>query len=76
MRLACELEGIALCPESGACVGALADLVGRGVIEPHETTVIFNTGAAQKYVEVIETDLPRLDRDRPDWDLIERPIRA
>ena len=76
MRLACELEGIALCPESGACVGALADLVGRGVIEPHETTVIFNTGAAQKYVEVIKTDLPRLDHHRPDWDLIERPIRA
>ena len=26
--------------------------------------MIFNTGAAQKYVEAMPTDLPRLDKDR------------
>jgi hypothetical protein len=27
--------------------------------------VVFNTGAAQKYPEVVQLDLPRLDKDRP-----------
>ncbi|UCD73811.1 MAG: threonine synthase [Phycisphaerales bacterium] len=61
MRLACELEGIALCPESAFCVGVLERAVAEGEIRPDETVVIFNTAAAQKYAEVIEADLPRLD---------------
>jgi hypothetical protein len=29
---------------------------------------LFNTGAAQKYVEAIKTDVPRLDKDQAiDW---------
>jgi threonine synthase len=53
MRTVASLEGIALCPESAACVDVLAKLVERREIRRHERTVIFNTGAAQKYVEVL-----------------------
>jgi threonine synthase len=72
MRLACELEGIALCPESAACIGAVETLLERRAIRPDEQVVIFNTGAAQKYVEAIQTDLPRLDHADPDWSAVER----
>jgi threonine synthase len=60
MRLAIRSEGIALCPEAAACVDVLAGLVQRGEIRPDETVVIFNTGAAQKYVEAITVELPLL----------------
>jgi threonine synthase len=53
MRTVAALEGIALCPESAACVDVLARLVERREVRTHERTVIFNTGAAQKYVEVL-----------------------
>ncbi len=71
MRQAVAAEGIPLCPESAACVGALEALLRQGSIRPHERVVIFNTGAAQKYPEVIATELPRLDKDaRIDWEQI------
>jgi len=70
-RLATSLEGIPICPEAAACVGALESLVSRGWIQPRERVVLFNTGAAQKYVEAIRTDLPRIDLAQPlDWDRI------
>lgn len=71
LRLAVSAEGIPICPEAAACVGALAELTSRGWIKPHEQVVVFNTGAAQKYVEAIRSDLPHLDLRQPiDWDRI------
>jgi threonine synthase len=71
MRQAVAAEGIPLCPESAACVGALEALVRQGWIRPHERVVIFNTGAAQKYPEAIAAPLPRLDKNAPlDWERI------
>jgi threonine synthase len=68
LRLASSLEGIPICPETAACIGALETLVTRGWIKREERVVIFNTGAAQKYVEAIRGDLPRLDIKQPlDW---------
>ena len=61
MRLACAEEGIALCPETAVCLGALEVLLKRGAIKPDERILIFNTGAAQKYPEVTRLTLPRLD---------------
>lgn len=61
MALAARQEGIALCPESAACVGALESLVAEGWIRPHEQVVIFNTGAAQKYIEAMEVEVPRFE---------------
>ena len=68
MSDACELEGISLCPESAACIGVLQRALAEGEIKPNETIVIFNTGAAQKYVEVMKVDLPMIDHTKPiDW---------
>jgi threonine synthase len=61
MRLANGLEGIALCPEAAACLDVLDGLVKGGRVAPDEQVVVFNTGAAQKYVEAIEVELPTLE---------------
>ncbi len=61
MRLADGLEGIALCPETAACLDVLAGLVQREEVDPDEQVVVFNTGAAQKYVEAISVDLPLVE---------------
>ncbi|MCX7411064.1 MAG: threonine synthase [Planctomycetales bacterium] len=69
MHLVAASEGIAICPETAACIGALERLTRDGWIKPHERVVVFNTGAAQKYVEAMKCDLPKLDITRPiDWD--------
>lgn len=67
MRQAAALEGLSLCPESAVCLQVLQRAVAEGHVDPGETVVVFNTGAAQKYLEVMRTDLPRLDRHAVDW---------
>jgi len=68
MRLAASKEGLSLCPESAVCLGALEVLLKRGTIKPTDRIVVFNTGAAQKYPEAVNEQLPRLDVSRPvDW---------
>ena len=69
MQLVTASEGIAICPETAACIGALERLTNEGWIRPDEKVVVFNTGAAQKYVEVMRCDLPSIDITQPiDWD--------
>jgi len=65
MRLASQTEGVALCPEAATCVGVLQEAVSQGVIGPGERVVLFNTGAAQKYVEVLDVELPLIDPEGP-----------
>ena len=66
-RRGAELEGIAFAPETGACLGVLEMMVAEKAIDPAERVVVFNTGAAQKYVEVMGgSPLPRLARP-VDW---------
>lgn len=68
MHQSVAAEGIPICPESAACVLAAEQLLARDWIKRDEQVVIFNTGAAQKYVEAIATNLPRLDKNQPiDW---------
>jgi threonine synthase len=68
MHLAMKLEGIGVCPEAAACVGAIETLVAEDWIKPDERVVLFNTGAAQKYPDAMAVELPRIDKDRPiDW---------
>ena len=57
---ACALEGIGLCPEAAACLASLAELVREGWVRSDEEVVVFNTGAAQKYLEALPAALPRL----------------
>jgi threonine synthase len=48
-----RLEGISAAPEGGASLSALRKLVAEGRIAPHETVVLFNTGGALKYLDVL-----------------------
>jgi threonine synthase len=61
MRRLARAEGIAACPEGGACVAAIAALRHRGAIAPDEEVVLFNTGTGLKYLEVLR----RLDVTPP-----------
>src|SRR3982751_1237956 len=46
-------QGISAAPEGGAALTALKHLLARGVIRPRETVVVFNTGGALKYLDVL-----------------------
>jgi threonine synthase len=71
MQLAAAKEGIALCPETAVCLGALEVLLKRGTIKPTDRILIFNTGASQKYPEAVNEQLSRIDISKPiDWDKI------
>jgi threonine synthase len=65
MQRGMSREGISLCPETAVCLDCLEQLVADGRVKPDEEVVVFNTGAAQKYPEVVSLDLPRIDKDRP-----------
>ena len=64
-RMACAAEGISVCPEAAACVGAVQQLVEENWLSRQDRVVIFNTGALQKYIEVMTGELPRLDIRNP-----------
>lgn len=71
MKMGVASEGISICPETAACIGAAEKLTKDGWIRPDERVVIFNTGASQKYPEAIAAELPLLDQTKPlDWDRI------
>ena len=53
MRRIGALEGISAAPEGGAAVHALGVLIERGLIRPDHTVVVFNTGGALKYLDVL-----------------------
>jgi threonine synthase len=46
-------EGISAAPEGGAAFEAIRRLVGDGTIKPDESVVLFNTGGALKYLDLI-----------------------
>jgi len=48
-----RLEGVSAAPEGGAALAAIRRLVANGVIKPHDTVVLFNTGGALKYLGVL-----------------------
>ena len=53
MREMGRLEGISAAPEGGATLCALRVLLKRGVIRATERVVLFNTGGALKYLELL-----------------------
>ena len=68
MRFSNSKEGIAVCPETAVCLGVLDQLVSQGKVKPNERVLVFNTGAAQKYPESVNIELPKLDLSQPvDW---------
>ena len=71
MQLASVKEGLALCPETALCLGTLERLVARRIIQAEDRVLIVNTGAAQKYPEVIPEPQLRIDITKPiDWSVI------
>jgi threonine synthase len=71
MQLASVKEGLALCPETAICLGALERLVARGIIQAEERVLLVNTGAAQKYPEIIPEPLLRIDITQPiNWSAV------
>ncbi|MCH9031739.1 MAG: threonine synthase [candidate division Zixibacteria bacterium] len=72
MRLVARLEGVGMCPEATAGIGALEQLSKSGWIKPDERVLLFNTGAAQKYPHIEPRDPARVNKDKPiDWGFIE-----
>lgn len=71
MRRAAATEGISLCPEAGACLAALEKAVADGGVSADEEVLVFNTGAMQKYLEVLTSDAPVL-APPVDWAAIAR----
>jgi threonine synthase len=64
MQRVASLEGIAICPETAVCFDGLEKLCQEGRIHPDADVVVFNTGAAQKYPEVVKLSLPRIDKSK------------
>ncbi|HWG42741.1 MAG TPA: threonine synthase [Gemmataceae bacterium] len=64
MRRGMSLEGISLCPETAVCLDCLENLIAAKRIGADEEVVVFNTGAAQKYPEIVPLKLPHIDKDR------------
>lgn len=67
MRRASAAEGISICPETAVCFDVLERLVQAGEVRPEERVVVFNTGAAPKYLEALPVELPRLNKNQIDW---------
>ena len=73
MRRVIGNEGIGICPETAVCFDCLEQLKANGQVKPEEDVVVFNTGAAQKYPEVVPLDLPRIDKNKPvDYEALAR----
>ena len=53
MRVLGREEGISAAPEGAASLSAARKLVASGTIKKHETVVLFNTGGALKYLDVL-----------------------
>lgn len=70
MRRASAAEGISVCPETAVCFDVLEHLTSQGEVRPDEEVVVFNTGAATKYLEALPVNLPTLDKDALDWNQI------
>jgi len=53
MRALGSREGISAAPEGGAALHAVKVLIKDGRIKPKDSVVVFNTGGALKYLEVL-----------------------
>ena len=62
MRRSSSATGIGICPETAVCFDVLAKLIAEGKVRREEEVLVFNTGAAQKYLEALPAELPRVDK--------------
>ncbi len=61
MQHAVRTEGISICPEAAACTLAIEKLTADNRIKKSDRVVLFNTGAANKYLEAIPRNLPTIE---------------
>jgi threonine synthase len=54
MRQMGATEGISAAPEGGAALRAVKMLLSQGRMKPSDTVVLFNTGGALKYLDVLQ----------------------
>ena len=64
MQLATAREGISLCPETAVCFDVLEQLIASGQVDKNEEVLVFNTGAAQKYLEALPAHLPCIEKEK------------
>ncbi len=64
MRRASAITGISICPETAVCFDVLERLIAEKKIRRDDEVLVFNTGAAQKYLEALPPDLPRIDKEK------------
>lgn len=62
LHLIAEEEGILPCPEGATTIAAAGALRRAGWIAEDDEVVLLNTGAGNKYGDVLEVSLPVLDR--------------
>jgi threonine synthase len=55
MRRLGSQEGVSAAPEGGAALAAIERLVQSGAIGTADTVVLFNTGGALKYLDLLES---------------------
>jgi len=55
MRDIGRLEGVSAAPEGGAALHALRVLIASGRVQASDRVVLFNTGGALKYLDVLES---------------------
>jgi threonine synthase len=67
MVRASAAEGVSVCPETAMCFDALERLVRSGEVKEDDEVVVFNTGAATKYLEALPVELPTVDKDAVEW---------
>ncbi len=56
-------EGMFICPEGAAAIAGAKKLLARGFLKPEEKVVVINTGSGLKYPEMVELDLPVLEKE-------------
>ncbi len=56
-------EGMFICPEGAAAVAGALKLLESGFLKPEEKVVVLNTGSGLKYPEMVELDLPVLEKE-------------
>ena len=57
-------------PGNGRLLRCAGTHGAAGEVKPDERVVVFNTGAAPKYLEAMPAELPAIDKDRVDWEAI------
>jgi threonine synthase len=53
MKAIGAMEGVSAAPEGGATLSALRKLQADGLVKSDDTVVLFNTGGALKYLDVL-----------------------